>query len=534
MKVNLRVVAGLHKLILLNEEGDFTSWLITSVLFTAYLGFSLALVNVFGTDVIYAFTRFSHDNLAHLYIARTVVDNGAYSRLSNVGIVWLPLYHLTIMFLTPINPLYVTGLAGSIFNSLFIAASATTIYLLVGGVEGALMGFAFGASTYSIIHATSSYMVPEGIFLTLGGLLYFRRYLRDDDFQSLVKSAAFMMLASITRYESWLVLGSMWLAVVLRECVARRRCHATSFFIPSLLGIAGWVAYNYVIFGNPIEFITHPSPGARGYYFMIISRVMHPWWTDIHGIFNDLLMLAGPVIPLVVLGALAIIRRRDWSLCLVLASPFILLLSEGKGLAIADHPLYFYFTSPFLFILGGEGTHLLVHAIKSLKTRHKEALKVGLAGFLIVSYVLFLGYGYAVLGHQLREAAPSRYAEELRSVTTIMRAWGGEGLILCSNFIHSERISVLGGVSPANIVDEFDEPFFSKVSAAPWRYGVSVVILPKDYASLRAGLVGLDGYGNYVTRFYENLTWRSEFLTNYTLVGETSKVLIYGSRGFRG
>ena len=162
------LVKNTHRVLMLGEEGDTISWTIMTMLFVFYLSFSLVLVTVYGSTVILEFTRFAHDNMAHLYIPRVIVDNGVNSRLANLGTVWLPLYHILLIPLAIIDVLYYSGLAGAFVNALFIATTASALYIILRSYFGVAASLVYGLSAYSLIHASSTYMVPLGQFLAFG------------------------------------------------------------------------------------------------------------------------------------------------------------------------------------------------------------------------------------------------------------------------------------------------------------------------------------------------------------------------------
>ena len=514
MKLVAKVLRIAHRLLLMGEEGELSSWLIFAVLLGAYLGFSLTLISVFGTNVILEYTRYGHDNAAHLYIPRAVVDNGENSKLSNLGVVWLPLYHLTVMFLTPIDLLYTTGLAGAIINAVVTAATASAIYMLIRGKAGILAAAAYGANMYTVVHASSSYMVPIGQFLAVSALYYFSRYCRNSSLKSLTKASALVLLATLARYEAWLVVAALAVAVGVNE-VKRRRWWVLAYVAPAYLGILGWLTYNAVIFGNPLEFIVHPSPGAAGYYNLIIERLTNPLSANYLGIGRVAYKLAGPLAVLAPLGIIKYIAESRLRELTFMLTPLAILLAEGEGLLIIDHPLYFYFTLPYLVILGVEG---FTWAVKALKSRKVQVLATLMVLFLIAAHNSLT---YGVLGNELINAT-SGYEKDLQLANVVIYAWSVRGgYVLCSSIANSYKISVLSGLSPRYIVDEYDMPNYVNVSKVSWRYNVTVIVMPTydKYVSEEAFYNSLIRQ-NYVTLYYSNTTWRSELLDRYEVVGQ--------------
>jgi len=513
----IKVLRTVHRLLLMGEEGELTSWLIFAVLIGAYMGFSLALVSVFGTNVVLQYTRFSHDNIYHLYIPRTVIDNGPASKLANLGTVWLPLQHLAIMFLTPIDPLYSTGLAGSIMNSILTAATASTIYMIIRGRLGLLAALMYGVNMYSVIHASSSYMIPIGQFLAVASVYYFSKYCREKSVRALTKASALVLLATLARYEAWPMAIVLTLLVVVKD-VARGRRWIIAHVIPAYLGMLGWLAYNAVIFGNPLEFITHPSPGAAGYYSMIISRIINPLQVDYLGIAKVVTQLAGPIAILAPLGVLRYVKERRLSELAYIVTPLTFLLAEGEGLLIADHPLYFYFTLPFIVIVGAAGLQEVLSAVR------KNAIKVIAASVLVIIFLLHQVLAYSVLGSELTYAT-RHYREDKLLARKIISKWQEqEGYILCSCLTYSQTLSVIGGLSPRYIIDEYDLPYYVNASLTPTKYNVSVIVLPSPslYMKIKGFNEALSGTMNYISLYYSNESWKQKLLEHYKLFLKTN------------
>ena len=532
------VARWFHKYLLLGEEGDPASWTIFLVLVLAYLGFSLGLVKAFGTTLVLEFTRYAHDNAAHLYIARTIIDNGEYSRLANVGTVWLPLYHLVLMPFTIIDKLYVTGLAGAILNAVFVATTASTIYLVLRGWLGLVFAFMYGFSVYSIIHASSSYMVPIGQFLAFAATYYALRYNETGSLRELTKATALAMAASTARYEAWLVLVAITLAVVLRE--AGKRNWVIVAYVPAMwLGVVGWLIYNWAIFGNPLEFIVGVFPGASGYYLRLINYLAHPWLIDGKLVASVVAYLAGFTAPVYLVAVLVMDLlglagakepRRQLARITLLYLPLVLLLIAHRGLLILDIPLYFYFLSPWIYVASGE---LVKKATIGLKG-HKGAL---------AALVLLLVFAAGFVAQDTREFHELRTSLAIggavlrwqrSNIAKIVKAWHEAGGYIASpiSFI-SAKISTLGDISPRYIVDEYDYVLYKEVSEAPWSHNVGVVLVPGPalYKVLKTYLAALSDNKHYAIRFYEDPAWRIVFLhyysPRYSIAIDGDKLIVY-------
>ncbi len=499
-----------------------TGLFIFLILFLLYMTVSLLIVAKFGSTVIWDYTKFSHDNSAHLYIAATVVDNGAESKFSNIGTVWLPLFHMVLLPFVKIGVLYRTDLAGSIVNSMFVAGTAWVLYKMFEGKTGIFISLLYGLNMYSIIHASSSYMIPSGQFFSILAVYYMHKYLKNGSGRFLTKATVAVMIASLARYEAWPVMFAFLLVMIVKELRADRTYRIMAQ-TPLLISGAGlWIVYNWAIFGNPMQFIVNPSPGASGYYLTVISKLLHPLTIDVNAILKILWELVGPVIVLTLAGIVCVVKRRKLDILLIILSGSILLMAEGPWIPIRDHPMYYYFSLPYLLIPIG-------FLMEGPKDRiNKKVYGAILIGVLLVSVSFSLSEARA-----LPKALKSGYRvmSKYTAISSRILSEEGHGYILYSSIIGSYYFSTATGVSPRFILDECDEPLFFNASERPWKYNVSIVVIPvrKDYNRTSPYLSGLDRNRDYISLYYMNKTWRSKFLKYYHQTN-WSPVSLYGFR----
>ncbi len=485
--------------------------------FALYLSVALWLVAEYQTTVILEFTKFAHDNSAHLYIPATVIENGKTSKFANFGTVWPFLYHLALVPLVTSGYLYRTGLAGSILNSIFVAATAVLVYKIVQDKYGLIVGILFGINIYSVVHASSSYMIPMGQFLAVFSSFYVYYYIKRGSGRILTKAVFLLMFSTLARYEAWPMMFVLVGLIIYNELKRGRNWRISSHVPLAFFGITGWIVYNWAIFGNPLEFITHPSPGASGYYFIIISKIVKPWTIDFIEIVRILLKMLGPLILLLPFGIWGYLKEKNgWQFLLFLFSSSVLILAEGPHLLINDHLLYYYFSFPFFFILAGNGLKLL---IKNINRRNVE---IAVILFFVLSYSMYQVSGFFEFHDELIRGSHSYYHNKYIS-DEIVRKWDG-GYILYSSILGSYYFSVIEGIKPKYIMDEYDSPLYERISSSPWHYNVSIVVVPdrETYKKLRGYFVKLCHKTCYVQLYYENESWRAEFLNYYKPISNSS------------
>jgi|GEM_PF-6055299 len=489
-----------------------------------YFGTAVFLVVKYNTTVLLEFTRFAHDNSAHLYIPAAVVENGGTSKFANFGTVWPFLYHVASTPFVVSDFMYRTGLAGAVLNSFLVAGSAVLIFRIIGGSEGFFVSLLFGLNIYSLIHASSSYMIPLGQFLALFATVYVLQYSTTGSGKPLTKAVLLLMLSTVSRYEAWPMAFVMASLVIYREIQSGRKWRIYSHLPLMFMGIEGWILYNWAIFGNPFEFITHPSPGAAGYYFLVMKKIIMPWTVDFTSIGRILLRMMGPAVIFLPFGVLGYLKEKNGHQFLIFVlSSCILLLAESPHLLIRDHALYYYFSLPFLFIISGKGIGSIIHIIGSRKVRVVFIL------LLLVSYGLYEFSGFSRFLGELRHGNRV-YIHEKAISDEIVKHWNG-GYIMYSSILGSYYFSVIEGIKPKYIIDEYDNPLCRKFSLSPWRHNVSVLVIPdpESYRHLKRYFLSLWGEECYAVLYYENESWRNEFLNYYFLLYNSS-VELYGAR----
>jgi len=240
------------------------------------------------------------DAVAHINIARRVFDSRT-PGLLQLGTVWLPLPHLLMIpFLLsdttwqsgiggsiPSMVAYVLGAAG-VFRLLRSALSASSEPDALARIAAWLGAIAYAANP-NLIYLQITAMT-ESLYLALfiWAVVYFSDFVRqssqkdgppDAASSSLIKCGLCLAAACLTRYDGWFLAAAMCIAVlvimVTRNIQVPR--HGIAKFV--LLAAAApmlWLAYNAIIYRNPLEFANGPysaraieqksaTPGSPGH-----------------------------------------------------------------------------------------------------------------------------------------------------------------------------------------------------------------------------------------------------------------------------
>jgi hypothetical protein len=221
------------------------------------------------------------DAVAHIDIARRIFDSKT-PGLLQLGTVWLPLPHLLMLPFVISSEMWRRGVGGSIPSLAAYVFGAVGIFRLVRGTlsrqgqpDAAARIAAWTAALVFAANPNLIYMqttaMGEALYLALfiWAVLYFSEFVRGDA-SALTKCGLCLVAACLTRYDGWLLAAAMAAAVViltfLRGKTAensateaqRRRNRTVKFVLLAAAAPALWLAYNGIIYRNPLEFENGP------------------------------------------------------------------------------------------------------------------------------------------------------------------------------------------------------------------------------------------------------------------------------------
>ncbi len=212
------------------------------------------------------------DAASHLAISRRVVDNLT-PGFGQLGSSWLPAMHLLMLPLIWIDPLWHSGLAGTVVSNLAYIGAAMYCYLLARMITEH-RGIALAATLTLFSNPNLMYMSTTAmneslyVFTVIASathLLLWHR--RPNQMLHLVLGAFFAFMTAFNRYEGWfLVMGQaagIWLVTFKlkgkKYAVGMALLFAyIAFFAPFL-----WLGWNLLIFGDALEFL-HNEYTSRG------------------------------------------------------------------------------------------------------------------------------------------------------------------------------------------------------------------------------------------------------------------------------
>ena len=225
------------------------------------------------------------DAVAHINIARRVFDSRT-PGLLQLGTVWLPLPHLLMIPFLLSNWMWKTGVGGSIPSLAAYVFGTVGIFRLVRGVLSPasqpspmvrftawLAALIYGSNPNLIYLQATAMTEPLYLALFIWALVYFNEFVQEwrppvesanpPARSALVKCGTCLVAACLTRYDGWflaVVMGVAAMAVALRVHHPWQglRGRLIRFLLVAAAAPALWLAYNAIVYRNPLEFANGP------------------------------------------------------------------------------------------------------------------------------------------------------------------------------------------------------------------------------------------------------------------------------------
>jgi len=318
-------------------------------------------------------TLYYGDAEAHLNIARRVLDSRT-PGYEQLGTSWLPMLHMLMLPLVSHDWLWRSGLAGAIPPAICFVAGVTFFFAAVrrvfasgavGGVAAALV-----ALNPNALYLQSIPMTEVVFFAALAAVLYFTvRFRETQSIWSAAGAGVAACFGTLTRYDAWFLIPFVTAYFFL---AARKRFRAALVFgAIASIGPALWLAFNWKVFGNALEFYNGaasakaiqrglPYPGKGDWQ---VALLYYGWAVR---------ACAGA--PLFFIGAAGILaalwKRAFWPVLLVALPGLFYVLNVHSG----DTPIHLFHLPPHgiyntryglaslpLLALGGAGLAALGH-----------------------------------------------------------------------------------------------------------------------------------------------------------------------------
>lgn len=280
------------------------------------------------------------DTYAHMLITRRVFDN-ATPGLAQLGGVWLPLPHLLMLPFIWNDYLWRTGLAGSIPS--MVCYMIATVYLflaarrLTNDSRASFVGTLLFVLNPNVLYLQTTALSEIVLIATLtAASYYFLAWAQEDKLNALILAAVATFLATMARYDGWFLFLAFLVLIGIIGMIKRQRWaqiegNLIVFSIMGGLGIVLWLAWCYIIFGDPLYFQRGPFSSQAQQKALIDAHVLftyHDLWQSIRYYTIDSILNVGAA--LFVLSIIAVVvfvfRSRQWSekiAALVFLVPFV-------------------------------------------------------------------------------------------------------------------------------------------------------------------------------------------------------------------
>ncbi|MGH7203925.1 MAG: hypothetical protein ACREHC_05775 [Candidatus Levyibacteriota bacterium] len=204
------------------------------------------------------------DAESHINIAKKVV-NGLTPGFAQLGGIWLPMTHILMLPFVIADPLWRTGLAGSLISGIFYVIACIYVFKLTRLITqhnfASFIAFIVFATNLNILYLQSTPMteIPLIAFFILSSY-YFVKYLHGKRvLSSLILAGLFAFGASLTRYDGWFLVLFETLIVISpgifnRKLFARQKGEMILFGTLAGFGILCWFVWGGLILGDPLYF----------------------------------------------------------------------------------------------------------------------------------------------------------------------------------------------------------------------------------------------------------------------------------------
>ncbi|KKQ97466.1 MAG: Glycosyl transferase family 2 [Candidatus Woesebacteria bacterium GW2011_GWA1_39_12] len=219
---------------------------------------TLVLCFLLGFSII-SFIVYSQNGLAlkyndarsHLDIGRRVVE-GLKPGVAQLGSVWLPLPHILMVPTIWNDFFWHSGLSGALISMVSFVGTGLFIYKF-------LEKLGVFIANLNILYLQSTAMTESLLLLTMtAGVYYLTLWARDEKLINLVKSAFWIMISTVTRYDGWFL--AVFASVLVGFIVIRKKgikaAEGNFVFFATLagFGIFLWFLWNLLIFKDPFYF----------------------------------------------------------------------------------------------------------------------------------------------------------------------------------------------------------------------------------------------------------------------------------------
>jgi hypothetical protein len=440
------------------------------------------------------------DAYSHMLIARALLDN-ATPGFAQLGGVWLPLPHLIMQPFIWSDYLWRTGLAGSFSSMPCYVIAATYLFLtarrLTHDSRASFIGTLVFILNPNILYLQTTPLTEPVLIATMTmACYYFVAWVQDEQPLALVWCAACTFLATLARYDGWVMFLAFLLLIVVIGLLKRRsrvQIEANAILFGSLggLGILLWLLWNQIIFGDALYFERGPYSAQAQQQSYIQGGTLYTY----HNL--------GDAIRYYAIGALEVVGPIILVLGLVALLAFILrrrLTGETLALLAFLAPSAFYIYSIFsgqavMYVPGAEPANAIsrdlfnaryaavivapaaiyIATLLATLLRRVPLAQFGLVGVLLVQTALTIHGGIVTLqdGQYGLSCAPS-------NATTLYLAQHYNGGFILEDTYRNPQDFATAGIDFKNVVYQGSRNLWDNALSDPSAVVEWIVLRPGD------------------------------------------------------
>ncbi len=202
-----------------------------------------------------------------------VINNNHSPQLTAVGVIWLPLPAMLQIPFVLAKWLAVTGLASTVLSSIFSALSLVYLNKVLclnsdlrkrKAIRYAIL-LLYYLNPMILLYSINGMTEIIYLALMLGVFYHFYRWLQTGSNRQVLASGLLLALAAWVRYEAWFF-TAVFIPITLlaaKTCLKYDREKIEGifllYFLPVFYMIGLWFAWNWMIMGNPLYFLSGPG-----------------------------------------------------------------------------------------------------------------------------------------------------------------------------------------------------------------------------------------------------------------------------------
>ncbi|MDB5166042.1 MAG: hypothetical protein JWM37_114 [Candidatus Saccharibacteria bacterium] len=471
------------------------------VLLGSLLAAIVATIWAYHNNVILAYG----DAEAHLNIAKRITGSltpGA----AQLGGIWLPLPHLLMAPFVVWDPLWRSGIGGSVVSIVAFVFLCMTLYRFAYQLTKSFVA-SYIAPLVVMLNPNSMYLattpMTEILLLSMftASVYYFTKWLRGQKLLHLVLASVFTALATLSRYDGWALvcIEACCLAVYL---VLKRHpfkvVEGTVFLYSfvAFMGIVLWLLWNKTIF-NSFLYFSNSVYGSKEQQLFFLNNGYLPTYHNIVKsvvyFLEDIRLVVGlPVILIALLGVgvfvrKAMVRKQYKYLLLIpltLTPVFFYVLSLYAGQASLILPTFAAEGAKFTISNTRYGLQILLFiAIFAafLGARYKKTIPliiaiIGVQSFAFIRSDTVITYLDGTRG--LSSQAVSK-GSDAPKVEAYIRAHYDGGLLLMDDYRRPIG-PVESGVPMQAFIGSGNKPYWTESFNNPGKYADWIVLQQSD------------------------------------------------------